>query len=105
MGPQGAGKGTQAQTLADQMSLPIIATGDILREVARGDSELGNLVREILASGQLVPDEILARVVSECTNEPRCNGGYILDGFPRTPPQARQLERLAQAQGHRILVV
>ncbi len=105
MGPQGAGKGTQAQTLADQMALPIIATGDILREVARGDSELGNLVREILASGQLVPDEILARVVSECTNEERCSGGYILDGFPRTPPQARQLERIAQAQGHRILVV
>lgn len=105
MGPQGAGKGTQAQMLADKLGLPIIATGDILRDVARGDSELGNLVREILASGQLVPDEILARVVSECTCEPRCGGGYILDGFPRTPPQARQLEQIAQSQGHRILVV
>ncbi|HVF89077.1 MAG TPA: adenylate kinase [Blastocatellia bacterium] len=105
MGPQGAGKGTQAQMLADQMGLPIIATGDILREVARGDTELGDQVREILASGRLVPDEILAQVVSECTSDARCNGGYILDGFPRTPPQARQLERIAQAQGHRIIVV
>jgi len=105
MGPQGAGKGTQAHMLAEQFGLPIIATGDILREVARGDSELGNQVREILASGQLVPDEILARVVSEGTCEPKCHGGYILDGFPRTLPQARQLEQIAQAQGHRISVI
>lgn len=105
MGPQGAGKGTQAQMLAEQFGLPIVATGDILREVARADTALGHQVRELQASGQLVPDEILAQVVSDSTCEPNCGEGYILDGFPRTPAQTRLLERIAQTQGHRINVL
>ncbi len=105
IGPQGAGKGTQAKMLAERFNLPIVATGDMLREVARADTPLGDQVRSILASGQLVSDDILAKVVSERTSKSDCEGGYVLDGFPRTLPQTRLLERIAQAQGHRIIVI
>jgi adenylate kinase len=105
MGPQGAGKGTQAQMAAERFGLPIVATGDMLREVARTETNLGHQVREIVQSGQLAPDEILAEVVNNRTNCEECSQGYILDGFPRTLPQARLLERIAQSQGHRIKVI
>jgi adenylate kinase len=105
MGAQGAGKGTQAKFLSEEFALPIVATGDMLREVAREDTELGHLVREEQAAGQLVSDEILAEVVSKRTRREDCLGGYILDGFPRTLPQARLLERIALDQGHRIVVI
>lgn len=105
MGPQGAGKGTQAQMVSERFSLPIVATGDMLRDVARAETPLGHQVREILASGQLVSDEILAEVVKNRTSKEDCRDGYILDGFPRTLPQARQLESIAREQGHRISVV
>ena len=77
----------------------------MLREVAREDTDLGHLVREEQAAGQLVSDEILAEVVSKRTRRDDCLGGYILDGFPRTLPQARLLERIAIDQGHRIVVI
>ncbi len=105
MGAQGAGKGTQAQMLAERLRVPIVATGDILREIATTDTALGHQVRDVLTSGQLVSDDILAEVVNERLARGDCNGGCILDGFPRTLPQARLLERIAQAQGHRITVV
>jgi adenylate kinase len=105
MGPQGAGKGTQAQMLAERFNLPIVATGDMLRDVARTQTDLGHQVRELQAAGQLVPDEILAEVVNNRTSQIDCCGGYILDGFPRTLPQARLLERIAQSQGYNILVI
>jgi len=105
MGPQGAGKGTQAKVLADAFGLPIVATGDMLRDVAREETELAHQVRDIQAAGQLVSDEILAEVVSKRTSKEDCLGGYILDGFPRTLPQARLLERIALDQGHRISVI
>ncbi|HEX5733421.1 MAG TPA: adenylate kinase [Blastocatellia bacterium] len=105
MGPQGAGKGTQAQMLAERFNLPIVATGDMLRDVARTQTDLGHQVRELQAAGQLVPDEILAEVVNNRTSQIDCCEGYILDGFPRTLPQARLLERIAQSQGYKILVI
>ena len=105
MGPQGAGKGTQAQMLAERFNLPIVATGDMLRDVARTQTDLGHQVRELQAAGQLVPDNILAEVVSNRTNQINCCSGYILDGFPRTLPQAKLLERIAQSQGYNILVI
>ena len=105
MGPQGAGKGTQAQMLAERFNLPIVATGDMLRDVARTQTDLGHQVRELQAAGQLVPDEILAEVVNNRTSQIDCCGGYILDGFPRTLPQARLLERIGQSQGYKILVI
>lgn len=91
--------------LAEAFGLPIVATGDMLRDVARTQTDLGNQVRELQKVGQLVPDDILAEVVNNRTSQTDCRSGYILDGFPRTLPQARLLERIAQAQGHRILVI
>lgn len=105
MGPQGAGKGTQAQLLADRFGLPIVATGDILREIAKEETEFGRHVKAVLATGELVSDDILAEVIKQrlCLND--CVGGCILDGFPRTLPQARLLEMIAQEDGNRIVVI
>jgi adenylate kinase len=105
MGPQGAGKGTQAQLLADRFGLPIVATGDILREIAKDETEFGQHVKAVLATGELVSDDILAEVIKKrlCLND--CVDGCILDGFPRTLPQARLLEKIAQEDGNRIVVI
>lgn len=102
MGPQGAGKGTQAQMLAERNGLPLVATGDMLREIALSDMPLGLQVREVQAAGQLVSDDILAQVVQTRLSRPDCERGCILDGFPRTLPQVRLLESIARALGHRI---
>ncbi len=91
--------------LAERFNLPIVATGDMLRDVARTQTDLGHQVRELQAAGQLVPDEILAQVVNNRTSQIDCCSGYILDGFPRTLPQAWLLERIAQSQGYKILVI
>jgi adenylate kinase len=105
MGPQGAGKGTQAQMLNAGFGLPIVATGDMLRDIAASETPLGRQVREVQAAGRLVSDDILADVVSVRLSSPDCAEACILDGFPRTLPQARLLEKIAEAQGHEILVV
>ena len=105
MGPQGAGKGTQAQMLAERNGLPLIATGDMLREIALGDTELSLQVRAVQAAGQLVSDDILAEVVRTRLSQPDCKRGCILDGFPRTLPQVRLLESISGQLGHRISVV
>ena len=105
MGPQGAGKGTQAHLLADRLKLPLVATGDILREMALSDEPLGMEVRRVQAAGQLVSDDILAEVVKTRLSRPDCEGGCVLDGFPRTLPQVRLLETIAEHLGHRITVI
>lgn len=91
--------------LAESFCLPIVATGDMLRDVAREETDLGRLVRANQAAGQLVSDEILAGVISVRTSKADCLGGYILDGFPRTITQARLLESIALDQGHQITVI
>src|ERR1044071_771909 len=105
MGPQGAGKGTQAKMLSERFGLPIVATGDMLREIATADTALGNQVRTVQAAGQLVSDDILAEVIKTRLCQPDCTRGCILDGFPRTLPQAHLLEKIAAEHGHRIIVV
>ena len=105
MGPQGAGKGTQAHLLAERFKLPLVATGDILREIASTDTPLGRQVREVQAAGQLVSDDILAEVVKTRLSRSDCERGCILDGFPRTVPQVRLLESIAEQLGHRITVI
>ncbi|HEY7547334.1 MAG TPA: adenylate kinase [Blastocatellia bacterium] len=105
MGAQGAGKGTQAQMVSDRYSLPIVATGEILRKEAKSDTPLGQHIREVQAAGKFVSDDILARVVRKRTSEEDCRQGYILDGFPRTLPQAKLLEELAREQGHSLMVI
>jgi adenylate kinase len=105
MGPQGAGKGTQAQMLAERFNVPLIATGDILREMALGGTPLALQVRASQAAGQLVSDEILAEVVKSRLGRGDCERGCVLDGFPRTLPQARLLESIAESLGNQIRVI
>jgi adenylate kinase len=99
MGAPGAGKGTQARLLQERMRLPQISTGDIFRALKHADTPLAQEVRDIMTRGQLVPDELTIRLVKERTAQPDCENGYILDGFPRTPAQARSLGQLAAEQG------
>jgi len=105
IGPQGAGKGTQAQMLSEKLGLPIIATGEILRKVAEEETDIGREVREIQKSGNLVPDEILAQIVRDRMPSSDRDNGCILDGFPRTLPQARLLEELAESRGDKIFAI
>jgi adenylate kinase len=105
MGPQGAGKGTQAKLLSETFGRPIVATGEILRDIALTESSLGKQVRETQAAGNLVSDDILAEVVSQRLGRGDCARGCILDGFPRTLPQAELLEKIADKLGHRISVI
>jgi adenylate kinase len=102
IGAPGAGKGTQSRLLSEKYGYPQISTGDILREMARADTPLGRKIKETMASGQLVSDEILAEVIQTRTSQPDCSNGYILDGYPRTLDQARLLEELASKQGMQI---
>ena len=105
MGAPGAGKGTQARLLQERLHLPQISTGDIFRALKHADTPLAQEVRDIMTRGQLVPDELTIRLVKESTAQPDCKNGYILDGFPRTPAQARSLEQLAAEQGMDIIPI
>ena len=105
MGAPGAGKGTQARLLQERLHLPQISTGDIFRSLKTAQTPLAQEVREIMERGQLVPDELTIRVVKERTAQDDCKDGYILDGFPRTPAQARSLEQLAAEQQNDIIAV
>ena len=105
MGAPGAGKGTQARLLQERRGLPQISTGDMFRAMKEAETPLGERLRAILASGALVPDELTIQVVRERTSQPDCRGGYVLDGFPRTPAQAEMLETLAAEQVHSLLAV
>jgi adenylate kinase len=102
IGAPGAGKGTQSRLLSEKYGYPQISTGDILREMARADTSLGRRIKETMAAGELVSDEILAEVILTRTSQPDCNDGYILDGYPRTLNQAHLLEDLALKQGKQI---
>ncbi len=93
-GPPGSGKGTYASILEKQLGIPKINTGDILREISKSNSELGKKVSEYLGKGELVPDEIVIEIVKERLSQPDCKNGFILDGYPRTVPQAEALEKM-----------
>ena len=105
MGAPGAGKGTQARLLQERLHLPQISTGDIFRALKSAQTPLAQEVRDIMTRGQLVPDDLTIRLVRERTAQDDCRNGYILDGFPRTPAQARSLDQLAQEQGNSIMAV
>ena len=105
MGAPGAGKGTQARLLQERLGLPQISTGDIFRVLAEASTPLAEEVRVVLAAGKLIPDDLVVRVVHERTSREDCQGGYILDGFPRTTAQATMLERLAIEQGHKVIAL
>ncbi|HET9314392.1 MAG TPA: adenylate kinase [Vicinamibacteria bacterium] len=94
LGPPGAGKGTQAEKLAQLLGLPRISTGDMLREHVARDTEVGRTAAPFLERGELVPDLVLLAMIKERIAHPDAARGYILDGFPRTLPQAEGLEML-----------
>jgi adenylate kinase len=93
LGPPGAGKGTQAQRLTDRYGIPQIYTGDILREQVQEGTMLGIRARAFMDRGEYVPDDFMVEMVMDRLDAPDADGGFILDGFPRTVPQARALER------------
>jgi adenylate kinase len=92
LGPPGAGKGTQAERLVEDFDLPYYATGDILRGAVREGSELGKEAKGYMDKGDLVPDELICRVIMERIDSPEAADGFLLDGFPRTVKQAEVLE-------------
>ena len=95
LGPPGAGKGTQAQMICDALRIPQISTGDILRRAMKDGTETGLKAKSFIDAGKLVPDEVIIDIVKERLAMDDCKGGYILDGFPRTVPQAEALETFA----------
>lgn len=94
LGPPGAGKGTQAARLAEELGIPHISTGVILREAAAAGTELGKKAKEIMDQGCLVGDDVMLGIIRERLTEDDCAEGYILDGFPRTIPQAEALDEI-----------
>jgi adenylate kinase len=96
LGAPGAGKGTQAKRLVKEFGIPQISTGDILRENIRQNTELGVKVKTYLDSGDLVPDAVILEIIDDRLKRDDCNTGFILDGFPRTVPQAEGLDSLLE---------
>ncbi|MBZ0289477.1 MAG: adenylate kinase [Anaerolineae bacterium] len=102
MGIQGAGKGTQAARLADELHIPQISTGNIFRAVIKQESPLGEELRKILNAGLLVPDELTSRMVKDRIAQPDAQAGFILDGYPRTQTQAEHLDAMLAERNARI---
>lgn len=104
-GPPGSGKGTQAARLASALGIPQVSTGDLLRSnVARG-TDLGKVARPIMDSGALVPDDLVTRMLKERLEEPDAATGALFDGYPRTVPQAEELDRLLRIEGRSLTAV
>ena len=105
LGPQGAGKGTQGRLIAAEHGIPHVATGDMLRAAMYGDTELGRRVKPIYDAGHLVPDELMIALIRERLGEENAREGFVLDGFPRTMPQAEALEEMLREIGRDLDVV
>ena len=96
LGAPGAGKGTQAEKICQRNNIPTISTGNILREALKSGTEMGLKAKTYMESGQLVPDEILIGIIKDRLAQEDCKGGFILDGFPRTIPQAEALDKMVK---------
>lgn len=105
IGAPGAGKGTQARLLEERKNIPQISTGDLFREMKKLDSPLAREVQAIMNSGKLISDELTFQIVKDRTSREDCSKTYILDGFPRTAPQAEMLEILALEQNREISAI
>ena len=102
MGPPGAGKGTQAKILIAKYDIPHISTGDMFREAIKAGTPLGKLAASYINDGHLVPDDVTIGLVKERLSQPDCAKGYLLDGFPRTIPQAEALEKITEEINRKV---
>jgi adenylate kinase len=105
LGPPGAGKGTQSKVLENELDLPHISTGEIFRENIKNNTPLGKLANAYITKGHLVPDDVTIAMLRERFTQPDCKNGAIMDGFPRTPIQADELEDLLNSFGGQVNVV
>ena len=99
LGPPGAGKGTQAKLLTERYGIPQLSTGDMLRAAVAEQSDVGKRAKAVMDAGQLVSDEIVNEIVSDRIDHPDCANGFILDGYPRTVPQAVALAKMLEGKG------
>ncbi len=102
LGAPGAGKGTQAKMIAEKYSIPHISTGDIFRANIKNGTELGKKAKSYMDKGQLVPDELTLDLIMDRFKQDDCKNGYVLDGFPRTIPQAEALDTALKAKGEKV---
>lgn len=102
IGPEGSGKGTQAGLLAKELAIPHIISGDILRGHLEDQTQLGDMLREIMNSGQYVPDEKITEIILDRLNGPDCIYGFVLDGYPRSAAQAKALQEYLQSKEQQI---
>jgi len=105
LGPPGAGKGTQARLLEEKLGIVQVATGDMLRASIKRGEPLGLEAKKIMDDGQLVPDDLIIRMIEDRIAKPDCAKGFILDGFPRTVPQAEALDRMLSGHGKKLSAV
>ena len=97
LGSPGAGKGTQAEVISEHLHIPTISTGNIIREALKSGTEMGRKAKEYMDAGKLVPDDVVIGIIQDRLAQPDCANGFILDGFPRTIPQAEALDRMGVA--------
>ncbi|MFA4934949.1 MAG: adenylate kinase [Candidatus Methanoperedens sp.] len=102
LGPPGAGKGTQAKKISEHVSLPHISTGDILRENISNNTSLGLKAKSYMSRGELVPDELLITIIKDRLSRKDCSEGFMLDGYPRTIPQADALQMILTESGKKL---
>jgi adenylate kinase len=102
LGPPGAGKGTQAERLVAHYNIIPLSTGDMLRAAVAAENAIGLKVKDIMARGDLVPDEMVVALIAQCIDEPEARNGFILDGFPRTVKQAEDLDQMLKERGLKL---
>ncbi|MFB0544000.1 MAG: adenylate kinase [Candidatus Bathyarchaeia archaeon] len=102
LGPPGSGKGTQARMMVEMYGIPHITTGDLLREEVAKGTEVGKIAEPYMDRGELVPDEVVTRMLEEWLSQPDCEGGFVLDGYPRNMNQAESLDAILERLGVKL---